>query len=289
MAKLGFCGLGQKGTPMALRLVDAGHEVAVWNRTPERAEPLVAQGARHVATPADAADGAEGLVTMLSDASAVDAVLFGPNGAAAALAPGAMLIEMSTIGPRAVEDAAARLPDAVGMLDAPVLGSVPQARDGILRVFVGGPEEAFERWAPVLQAMGTPKWMGPLGSGAGAKLVVNSALMVLMTGLAEALALSDRLGLDASKVLDVLADSPIGVPARGKRPFFESGHYPPNFKVELARKDAALIVDTADDVGLDLPLARAARGWMAAADAAGLGALDYSAVVAQARGEPAEA
>jgi 3-hydroxyisobutyrate dehydrogenase-like beta-hydroxyacid dehydrogenase len=259
----------------------------VWNRTAARTEPLAQRGARAAATPPEAVDGAAGLVTMLADSEAVADVLFGPNGAAAALAPGATLIEMSTIGPIAVREIAGRLPERVGMLDAPVLGSVPQARDGILRLFVGGPGDDVERWAPVLQAMGTPKWMGPLGSGAAAKLVVNSALMVLMTGLAEALALSDRLGVDASKMLDVLADSPIGVPARGKRPFFESGHYPPNFKVALARKDAALIVDTADAVGLDLPLARAARGWMAEADEAGFGDLDYSAVVAQARGERA--
>jgi 3-hydroxyisobutyrate dehydrogenase/2-hydroxy-3-oxopropionate reductase len=273
---------------MALRLLDAGHEVTVWNRTAARTEPLVQRGARAAATPAEAVEGAAGLVTMLADPEAVADVLFGPNGAAGALGPGATLIEMSTIGPIAVRETAGRLPERAGMLDAPVLGSVPQARDGILRVFVGGPEEDVERWVPVLQAMGTPRWMGPLGSGAAAKLVVNSALMVLMTGLAEALALSDRLGVDASKMLDVLADSPIGVPARGKRPFFESGHYPPNFKVALARKDAALIVDTADAMGLDLPLARAARGWMAEADEAGFGDLDYSAVVAQARGEPAE-
>jgi 3-hydroxyisobutyrate dehydrogenase/2-hydroxy-3-oxopropionate reductase len=287
MAKLGFCGLGRMGTPMALRLVDAGHEVAVWNRTPGRAGPLVERGAREAASPAEAADGADALVTVLADPPAVAEVLFGPNGAAGALPAGATLIEMSTIGPFAARETAAGLPNGVGMLDAPVLGSVPQARDGILRVFVGGAEGDFERWAPVLQAMGTPKWMGPLGAGAAAKLVVNSALMVLMTGLAEALALSDRLGVDVSKMLDVLADSPIGVPARGKRPFFESGHYPPNFTVALARKDAGLVVDTADALGLDLPLARAARGWMAAADEAGLGDLDYSAVVAEARGEPA--
>jgi 3-hydroxyisobutyrate dehydrogenase-like beta-hydroxyacid dehydrogenase len=109
-----------------------------------------------------------------------------------------------------------------------------------------------------------------------------------MTGLGEAMALADRLGLDDRKVLDVLADSPVGVPARGKRPFFESGHYPPNFTLALARKDAALVVEAAHARGLELPLATGAEAWLEAADRAGLGELDYSAVVAHARGVPAE-
>jgi 3-hydroxyisobutyrate dehydrogenase/2-hydroxy-3-oxopropionate reductase len=284
MAKLGFCGLGQMGTPMALRLVDAGHEVTVWNRTSGRAASVLERGAREASSPAEAADGADGVVTMLSDPVALREVVFGPNGAAQGISRGSALIEMSTVGPHAVREVAARLPDGVSMIDAPVLGSVPQARDGILKVFVGGSKPDFDRWAPVLQAMGTPTWMGELGAGASTKLVVNSSLMVLMTGLAEALALADRLGLEESRVLDVLADSPIGVPARGKRPFIESGRYPPNFKIALARKDASLVVETADALGLDLPLAQAAQSWMAAADDAGLGELDYSAVIAQARG-----
>ncbi|MGH9168970.1 MAG: NAD-binding protein, partial [Acidimicrobiia bacterium] len=115
----------------------------------------------------------------------------------------------------------------------------------------------------------------------------NSTLMALMSALAEALALADALGLDTADVLDVLADSPIGVPARGKRPNIERAAYPPNFKLSLACKDSSLVVETAVRAGLDLPLARAALAWMEAADRAGLGDLDYSAVIAQARGTPA--
>jgi 3-hydroxyisobutyrate dehydrogenase/2-hydroxy-3-oxopropionate reductase len=288
MAKLGFCGLGRMGAPMAARLLDAGHDLTVWNRTPGRAQPLMGSGAREARTPAEAAEGADGVVTMLADPDALRDVVFGPGGVASAMAAGSTLIEMSTVGPDAVRETADGLPEGAGAIDAPVLGSVSQARDGILKIFVGGSEEAFDRWAPVLQAMGTPKWMGELGAGASTKLVVNSALLVLMSGLAEALALADRLGLETSKALDVLADSPIGVPARGKRPLIESGHYPPNFSLALARKDAALIEEAAERAGLDLPLARAALSWLTAADRAGLGDLDYSAVIAHVRGGPAE-
>jgi 3-hydroxyisobutyrate dehydrogenase/2-hydroxy-3-oxopropionate reductase len=275
------------GTPMAARLVDAGHRVSVWNRTPGRADELVARGAHEAGAPDEAARGAEAVITMLADARALEEVVFGDGGIAQGLGDGATLIEMSTLGPVAVRDVAGRLPGRAGMMDAPVLGSVRQARDGILKIFAGGSPDTCDRWFPVLQAIGMPRRIGDLGAGAAMKVVVNSTLMVLMTGLAEALALADRLGLDEPAVLDVLADSPMGVPARNKRPFIETGHYPPNFKIALAAKDADLVVETARASGLDLPLAAAALSWMLAAVEDGLGDLDYSAVIAEARGKPA--
>jgi 3-hydroxyisobutyrate dehydrogenase-like beta-hydroxyacid dehydrogenase len=287
MATLGFCGLGQMGSPMAGRLVEAGHHLSVWNRTPGKAKELVERGAREASSPADAASGADGVITMLADPDALEQVVFGSNGIASGMTSGGTLIEMSTVGPSAVHRVAARLPDGVDMLDAPVLGSVSQARDGILKIFAGGSQGTCDRWFPALQAMGTPRRIGGLGTGAAMKVVVNSTLMVLMTGLAEAVALADRLGLDEPIVLDVLSDSPIGEPVRRKRRFIESGRYPPNFKIALARKDAGLVVETAEAEGLDLPLARGARAWMEAADQGGLGELDYSAVIAEARGKPA--
>lgn len=287
MAKLGFCGLGQMGAPMAARLVDAGHDLTVWNRRPGPAGLLVERGAAEAATPSDAARGAEAVITMLATPEAVHEVVLGPDGVASGLAPGATLIEMSTVGPESVRRIAAGLPEGVDMLDAPVLGSIPQARDGILKIFVGGQLPACDRWFGMLQAMGTPRRLGEAGAGASMKLVVNSTLLVLMSGLGEALALADSLGLDQAAVLDVLSDSPIGVPARGKRAFIESGSYPPNFKISLAAKDARLVVEVSEEAGLVLPLARAARSWMEEAARAGLGALDYSAVVARIRGMPA--
>ncbi|MDQ6726712.1 MAG: NAD(P)-dependent oxidoreductase [Actinomycetota bacterium] len=285
MTAIAFCGLGQMGTPMAGRVLDAGHDLTVWNRTPERADPLVDRGARRAGSAADAASGAEVVVTMLADPGALEEVVFGPEGVAAGLAPGSTLIDMSTVGPDVVRDLAARLPAGVHMLDAPVLGSVPQATEGTLKVFVGGEADVVERWRPVLEALGTPTHLGPLGSGAAMKLVANSTLGAAMCGLAEALALADALGLGQAAVLDILAGSPIGATVRGKRALIDGGEYrPANFKLALAAKDLGLVTGAADAAGLYLRLARAAGEWFAQAVDAGLGDRDYSAVIAVARG-----
>jgi 3-hydroxyisobutyrate dehydrogenase-like beta-hydroxyacid dehydrogenase len=285
--KIAFLGTGLMGRPMAIRLVQEGHDVTVWNRTAEKAEPVVREGAGRADTPAEAVAGAEVVVTMLADEPALEHVLFGDGGAAGSLQPGQVVVEMSTIGPDAVRRIGDRLPEGVDLVDAPVLGSVPQATDGSLEVFVGGSEEAFERVRPVLEAFGTPRRFGDLGSGASMKLVVNSTLPTLMGALGESLALADGLGLPESAVLDVLEDSPIGVTVRRKRPLIESGEYPPSFKLRLALKDSGLVQRAAQATGRSVPVARAAGEWLRASDEAGLGELDYSAVIAHIRGRPA--
>jgi 3-hydroxyisobutyrate dehydrogenase/2-hydroxy-3-oxopropionate reductase len=280
---IAFCGLGRMGAPMAARLLDAGHELRVWNRTPGKAGALLDAGAIEAASPAEAAAGAEVVLTMLADPAAVEAVVLG-----AELSAGTTLVEMSTIGPDALRSLAARLPEGVGVLDAPVLGSVPQATEGTLKIFVGGDAELFDRRRPVLEAMGTPRHLGPLGAGAAMKLVANSTLGALMTGLAEALALADGLGLEESDVLDILSDSAIGVTTKGKRPLIESGVYTPNFSLGLAAKDLRLVTEAAQAAGVELRVAAAAQSWLERADEHGLGDLDYSAVIADVRGRPAE-
>jgi 3-hydroxyisobutyrate dehydrogenase-like beta-hydroxyacid dehydrogenase len=285
--RIAVLGTGQMGQPMALRLVQAGHDVTVWNRTPERAEPVVREGAARADTPAEAVAGAEVVVSMLADEPALAEVLFGPRGAAQSLLPGQLLMEMSTIGPDAVRRVRDRLPDGVELVDAPVLGSVPQATDGSLQVFVGGTEEAFERAHPVLEVLGSPRRLGALGSGAAMKVVVNSTLPTLMTALGESLSLADGFGLPEADVLDVLEDSPIGVAVRRKRPLIESAEYPPDFKLRLALKDAGLVQRAAEATGRRVPVATAAGDWLRAADESGLGELDYSAVVAHIGGRPA--
>ncbi|MGH9281669.1 MAG: NAD(P)-dependent oxidoreductase, partial [Acidimicrobiales bacterium] len=230
---------------------------------------------------------AEAVVTMVATPDALDEVLFGPAGAADQLSAGAALIDMSTVGPAAVAAVSTRLPEGVAMLDVPVLGSVSAAADGTLKLFAGGNAADVERWRPVLERLGPVRHVGPLGSGAAMKLVANATLGTLMTGLGEALALADALGLDQASTLEVLSDSPIGVTAKGKRSRLESGRYPPNFKLELAVKDLVLVTEAARTRGLDVPLAGAARSWFEAAGQAGLGPLDYSAVIAHIRGQEA--
>jgi 3-hydroxyisobutyrate dehydrogenase-like beta-hydroxyacid dehydrogenase len=288
MAKLAFCGTGQMGLPMATRLVAAGHDLTVWNRTADKAEPLLDLGAKLADSPAAAARDAEAAITMLADPEALKEVVLGPNGVAEGLPEGATLIEMSTVGPDAIRDLAMRLRPRLHVIDAPVLGSVGQAEDGELKIFVGASPDEFARWVKVLGAMGTPFHLGPLGSGASMKLVANSTLGALMTALGEALALADRLGLDQKDVFDVLVGSPIGITARSKRNNVASGRYPPNFKLRLAVKDMDLVHDTATRLGLELRVAEAARSWFYDAAAKGLGEMDYSAVVALITGGPAE-
>ena len=285
--EVGFAGLGIMGSRMAANLRDAGHDVTVWNRTAERAAPLLEQGAAQGVSPADAAGQAEVVITMLADPDALEEVVFAADGVATGMSSGATLVEMSTVGPEVVRAAATRLPDGVDVLDAPVLGSVPQATDGTLKIFVGGDEAVFERCRPVLEPMGTPRLLGPLGAGAAMKLVANSTLGALMGGLAEALALADALGLQQDAVLDILAESPIGTTVKSKRKLIESGQYRPNFTLGLAAKDLRLVAEAAERAGVELRLSPAARSWFERADAAGLGDLDYSAVIADVRGRPA--
>lgn len=215
MAKLGFLGLGAMGAPLASRLIEAGHQVTVWNRTRSAATPFEGR-ATIPESPADAARGVEAVITSLATPNALSEVLFGEDGATFGIEPGATLIDMSTVGRDQVLEVAGRLPEGVELIDAPVLGSVSNAVDGTLQIFVGGSEESFARWKDLLAPMGTPIHVGPTGAGAAMKLVANSTLAGLMSLIGEALALSDGFGLDQETVVPVLLDSPIG-PAMSRK------------------------------------------------------------------------
>jgi 3-hydroxyisobutyrate dehydrogenase-like beta-hydroxyacid dehydrogenase len=279
MAKLAFIGLGLMGTPMATRLLEAGHHVTVWNRTAGKTEPLTDRGATAAATPMEAVASVDAAITMVTNAAALEQVVFGENGVAAALAPGQLLIDMSTVGPDAVRSIASRLPDGVVMVDAPVRGSVPQATVGRLAVYVGADEDGFARVQPILAPLGTLHHVGGLGAGAATKVVVNSTLGAAIAAFGEALALGDDFGLERSVVLDVLGDTPIASTVEAKRANVESGNYPANFKLSLALKDLNLVVQIAGQSGRRLDLAEASRDWLQQAAEAGAGDLDYSAVI----------
>lgn len=281
MTSIAFIGLGGMGGRIAVRLLDAGHELIVWNRTPEKARPLVARGAEEADTPAHAARRAELVMTILADPAALRQVTEGPDGILAGVTASATLVEMSTVGPPAIIRLASALPEGVGLLDAPVLGSLPEAESGSLHIFVGGPAELAERWIPLLAALGSPTHVGPLGAGAAAKLVANSTLFGVLAVLGEALALADALGLSRDTAFKLLAATPVGAQAERRRPAVESGEFPLRFAMSLARKDADLLADAATAAKLNLPVAAAARGWIAAAQQGGRGEQDYSAVLAQ--------
>jgi 3-hydroxyisobutyrate dehydrogenase len=286
MSKIAFLGLGNMGAPMATRLVAAGHEVTVWNRSTQRTEPLVRAGASVASTPAGAAAGVEFAITMLATPEALNDVLFGTEGLACGLSPGQMLIDMSTVGPDAFRSAAAGLAAGVAAIDAPVRGSTPEANDGRLQVYVGANDEQFERVRHLLEVFGNVHHVGAPGSGAAMKLVVNSTLTASMVAVGEALALGRAVGLEQSVVLDILADSPVGPTVRAKRANVEAGHYPPNFKLSLAAKDMHLVTDAAQHAGVALEVARTVSLWLDEAADHGAGELDFSAVTATILGIP---
>src|SRR5919108_2534726 len=152
MSTVAVVGLGGMGSRIARRLLDAGHDVLVWNRTREKAAELVEVGAQEVESPAEAARRAEAVLTMLAGPEALEAVTNGPDGLAAG-AGDVTVIEMSTVGPRAVERLRSRLPPETGLLAAPVLGSLREVEAGELTIFMGGPDALVERWTPLLSAL----------------------------------------------------------------------------------------------------------------------------------------
>nr|BFD85049.1 hypothetical protein StreXyl84_44500 [Streptomyces sp. Xyl84] len=226
--KIAFLGLGRMGTPMARRLLAAGHPVTVWNRTAARTGPLVAEGAVHAARPADAVRDADVVITMLAGPDALaevaDAVL-------PALPGGVRWVEMSTVGPDAVRALAARLDGRAVLVDAPVTGSTDRAADGSLGILAGGATAGVEH---ILARLGTVTRTGPLGTGAALKLVVNTAVISGVVLVAEALRLADTLGVDGETARTALAGGPLaGAVARA---FAEDAH----FATALAVKDLAL-------------------------------------------------
>jgi 3-hydroxyisobutyrate dehydrogenase len=277
--KVAVIGLGAMGSRIAARFLDAGHELVVWNRTGAKAEPLEARGAAVADTPRAAASQTDVTMTMLTDAEALRAVVEGTDGIAAATPP--VLIEMSTVGPAAVGRLAGALPPGTALLDAPVLGSLAEVESGSLTIFVGGPESLAREWIPFLSALGTPIHVGPLGSGAAAKLVANSTLFGTIAVLGEALALAEALGIESDKTWEVLAATPIGAQAERRRPALERGKFPPRFALPLARKDADLLVDAAAHAEMELRLAPAARSWLVDAERHGHASEDYSAVLSE--------
>ena len=264
--RVALLGTGAMGAPMGRNLLAAGHELRAWNRTRERAEALA--GATVCDTPAQACAGAEVVVTMLADADAVEQVMQDVE------LGDAVWAQMSTIG----VDAAERLARGT-YVDAPVLGSTPQAEQGQLTVLASGP---FDRCAAVLDAVGRVVDLGPQpGMGQRMKLVLNHWVIALVEGLAETVLAAERLGVDPQRFLDIIDGGPMGPPyAKLKGTNMIERRYEPTFSLKLARKDADLIAAAA----ADLPLARLISERMAAAIERGHADDDFSAVVEAGRG-----
>jgi HAD superfamily hydrolase (TIGR01450 family) len=279
-------GLGAMGSRIATRLLAAGHHLIVWNRSPKTLSPLLELGAVAAATPAEAANRADVLITMLADAAALRAVSEGSDGIVAGSDASLTVIEMSTVGPTAVAELANTLPARTQLVDAPVLGGIAEAEAGTLTIFAGGSDQAVAAARPLLEQLGTVLDVGPSGSGAAAKLVANAALFGSVALVGEVLALGRRLGLPDAATYDVLATTPLAAQAQRRRSAIADGEYPRRFALSLARKDADLIRTAARRGGNALALLEATRRWLVEAEAAGDGRRDYTAVLAHIVGEP---
>jgi 3-hydroxyisobutyrate dehydrogenase/2-hydroxy-3-oxopropionate reductase len=221
----------------------------------------------------------DAVITMLADPDALRAVVEGPDGVASGADDGTTVLEMSTVGPRAIEWLRSALPAKVGLLDAPVQGSLGEAESGTLQLWVGGPDDLVERWMPLLSDLGEPIHVGGLGKGAATKLVTNATLVGTMTLLGETIALADALGVPREIAFRALAVTPLAAQAERRREPLATGEFPRRFDLSLAAKDARLVIEAARDAGVEPRLLRAAETWFAEAERAGLGDHDYSEVL----------
>lgn len=275
-------GLGTMGSGMADNLLRAGFAVTVWNRTKEKAQPLVDKGAKLAQVPAFAAKGASVVLSMLADDAASREVWLGHGGALAAADPGAILIESSTVTPAWItelSEAAARR--GVAFLDAPVTGSRMQAAGAQLSFLVGGPADALAKATPVLKAMGKEiLHLGPAGSGAKLKLINNFLSGVQVASLAEALAWLERSGLDRDLALNFLKNAAPGSPVIGGLSARMASHnYDVNFLLRLMSKDLLYAQTEAATEHVELKTAAVARGLFEEAIAQGYGEQDMAAVI----------
>ena len=280
MSRVGIVGVGAMGSAFAGRLLARGHRVCVWNRTRAALDSLVALGAAAAQSPAEVAAASDFVMTIVSDPVALRAVSEGADGIAAGAQPGLIAMEMSTVGPDAIRALRDTLPASSALLDAPVHGPPAAARAGSLAIFVGGDTDVLEQARPVLELLGSVLHIGPLGSAAGAKLIVQTTLVGTLALLGEALALAEAFSVPREVMFDVLAQTPLASQAQRRRPMVESGDYSASFRLSLARKDMDLVAEDAQRAGLHLRLDEAARSWLLDAEHDGRGHQDYTAIIA---------
>lgn len=282
MAKISLLGLGAMGSRMAANLIKAGHQLTVWNRSPQAVQALVNAGARSAGTPKEAASSADFVIAMVRDNDASRQVWLDPEtGALAGMTAGTIAIESSTLTAVWVRELAAHLAErSIALLEAPVVGSTPQAEAAQLTYFVGGDTDTFDRAKSVLNAMGSSiHHVGPHGAGALAKLATNTLLGVQVTVLAELIGMLKNSDADVARVLEAVAVTPAWSAVAGRvSGLMLAGNFAPQFPVELIEKDFGYTLQT---VGSDsaAPTIAAARGVFRQAIERGFGKDNMTGVV----------
>jgi 3-hydroxyisobutyrate dehydrogenase-like beta-hydroxyacid dehydrogenase len=281
MADLGYVGLGVMGSSVTRRLLAAGHTVTVWNRTREKAEPLLDAGARWADSPREVAERSEVVFTMVTNTAAVQAVTDGPDGILAGLESGKVYVDMSTASPANTRALAEKVA-AVGaqMLDAPVSGTSITVDEGKASVMVGGDEDAFERVKPVFEAIGPKVFhLGPSGAAVTMKIAVNLSLAVQMLAFSEGVLLAEKSGIPRERVVEVMLASVISSPMVAYRGPLVLGH--PDevwFDCHMMQKDMNLALELGREVEVPLPTTAVTNEYLTAASAMGIGDKDFAVI-----------
>ena len=282
MQRIGFIGIGLMGQHMARRVLLGGYPLTIWNRTKDKARPLLEAGAAWADSPRAVAQVSDMVITMVTDSAASEQVATGPGGVLEGAHPGLVLIDMSSITPetsRAIAERAAAC--GVAMLDAPVTGAPRVAADGKLGIMVGGSRETFEHCRPLLQTMGVKiVYAGLNGMGSTLKLVNNLILGVAIHASAEALVLAAKAGLDPQAVIEITSVGGARTGAMETRgPRMVKRDFSPHFSVNNMYKDLSNVLRLAEECGVSLPVTGTAREILRAAKSQGKGELDSAVVM----------
>jgi 3-hydroxyisobutyrate dehydrogenase len=284
--KIGICGTGRMGSPIAQRLMSLGHEVGVWNRNSAKTKPLTDAGAKLFASPAELVDGCDVTVVMLLNDAATEAVYRAPNGILKAKLAGKLVIDMSTVRPDTMKsNGSAVLQQGGAFVECPVGGSTAPAKEGKLLGLVGGSKADVARAMPIMEQMCRRiEHVGDLGSGSMMKLAVNLPLLVYWQALGEALTICKPLNLPAERLIDIMSDTsgtptamkgrgPVIAKVLGGAPLGEAA-----FGLNAAKKDLACAIQFGSSIHAELPVTASALACYEEAEAAGLGNADATAV-----------
>ena len=286
--KIGLLGTGKMGSAMVERLINCGHELIIWNRSIEKAQALVSKGAKVALNPANVVDQVDIVISILTDANAIDSCYRGSDGVLSTNVAGKLFIEMSTVRPvtaiQIAKDVAAK---GGAVVDCPVGGTVGPARDGKLLGLVGGEDKDVERARPILEQLcRRVEHVGPSGSGVRLKLTVNLPLLVFWQSFSEALSLSSQLNISPERLIDILSDTS-GAPnmMKARTPALVSTlkgepQPPAAFTLDNIRKDLRTMIEEAQSNGWDLPVTQAALSALDKTSEAGLGDVDGTSVPA---------
>lgn len=281
-SNIGFIGLGIMGRGMTHNLLNKGHRVTIWNRTPARMEEFVRVGATAANSPADLAAQCDVILICVSDTPDVEAVILGENGVFAGVKSGSLVVDHSTISPQATKEMAEKLREkGAAMLDAPVSGGSEGAAKGTLSIMVGGDERDFQRALPVLEAYGkTITHVGPQGAGQMVKLVNQILVVVTELAVCEGLLFAQAGGLDLNKTLDAVKGGAAGSWMLANRgPQMIARDWRPGFTIDLQQKDLRLVLEAADQLGLPLMATGMVFQMYRALQAQGLGSEGNHALV----------